>query len=40
MFLLLVLVIILLREIKQRLLCSGSIIEKKEGRSFQAIFPI
>jgi hypothetical protein len=40
MFLLLVLAIILLREIEQQSLYSGSIIEKKEGRSLQAIFPI
>jgi hypothetical protein len=39
MFLLLVLAIILLREIEQQSLYSGSIIEKK-NRSFQAIFPI
>jgi hypothetical protein len=40
MFLLLVLAIILPKEIKQRLLRSGNIIEKKEGYSLQAIFPI
>jgi hypothetical protein len=40
MFLLLVLAIILLKKIEQRLLYSGSIIEKKENHSFQAIFLI
>jgi hypothetical protein len=40
MFLLLVLVIVLLRKIKQQLLRSGSIIEKKENLSFQAEFLI
>jgi hypothetical protein len=38
MFLFLVLVIILLKEIEQRLLRSGSIIRKKEGYSLEAIF--
>jgi hypothetical protein len=38
MFLLLVLAIALLKETERRLLRSGSIIEKKEGHSFQAIF--
>jgi hypothetical protein len=38
MFLLLVLAIVLLREIEQRSLRSGSIIEKKKDRSFQIIF--
>jgi hypothetical protein len=40
MFLLPVLAIILPREIEQQLLRSGSIIEKKEGYGFQAIFLI
>jgi hypothetical protein len=40
MFLLLVLVIVLLKKIEQRSLCSGSIIERKKSRSFQAIFPM
>jgi hypothetical protein len=40
MFLLLVLAIMLLRETEQRSLRSGGIIERKEGYSFQAIFPI
>jgi hypothetical protein len=38
MFLLLVLVIILPREIKQQSLYSDNIIERKENRNFQAIF--
>jgi hypothetical protein len=40
MFLLLVLVIILLKEIEQRSLYSGSIIKRKESHSFQVIFLI
>jgi hypothetical protein len=40
MFLLLVLVIMLLREIKQQLLCSGSMIKRKESHGLQAIFLI
>jgi hypothetical protein len=40
MFLFPVLAIALLREIEQRSLRSGSIIERKEGSIYQAIFPI
>jgi hypothetical protein len=40
MFLLLVLVIALLKEIKQRSLCSGNIIKRKEGFSLLAEFLI
>jgi hypothetical protein len=40
MFLLPVLVITLPKEIEQQSLRSGSIIERKESRGLQAIFPI
>jgi hypothetical protein len=40
MFLLLVLAIMLLREVERQSLCLGSIIEKKESYSLQAIFLI
>jgi hypothetical protein len=40
MFLLLVLVIVLLKETKQRSLYSGNIIGKKESFGLQAEFPI